>query len=591
MIKLIIGLIILLTPFLLIEKFKNKVEGFFTIITLSITFHLILALITQALGIFNYTLILIINLAIISIILFKIDYSNLKNTIKRTKFDPVLIPVITFLSIIFYSVHYNFTGIISKLGISRMPIENLSYTYPYFSDEWVAIKLINYIIGSGNLPISNPYWHNIPFSNFVFAFQSFLSEIFLLLDLNPLTNYVKISIIVSILICLTVFAILKINKIGSLPAAIACMSIAYIVNGSNLPGLWTLIPVILGLLTFLISLIFIKLKNNKMLLVSSFLTLLFYPPFVIFLLASIIATILFNKKKKYNLKKISLILGITILAAAIVLMITAYNLSFDVGMITTKILEKLIFLALPAAIINFPLWIIIPPIILIVSLFGLNKFKENAWLISPVAVGLMLWTIYSLTIIRTIISYERTLFITSILIVILSGFGIANIEKILNKNRKINRYKLTKWTMAIIIGIMLIFSFSYTERTNWQKLEIRLNEEKIIIIPASPANQYLTEEDLRIFSNISHKNFTAPPWKGLVIGTATNNYPLNTKDSTIYLNILNNDYFMSLNCDKKTIEALRYNINYVYSSEINCPNFEYVDKSNSENLYLYKFNG
>jgi len=54
MIKTINGIVLLLTPFLFLFDFKNKIFGFTYILSLLMASHLILSIITQAFGIFNY---------------------------------------------------------------------------------------------------------------------------------------------------------------------------------------------------------------------------------------------------------------------------------------------------------------------------------------------------------------------------------------------------------------------------------------------------------------------------------------------------------------------------------------------------------
>jgi len=207
MIKIILGLIILLIPFLLTLKFQDRKKGFIT------------ALITQFFGIFNYPIILSINILSGLIIILKTDFKELKEKIafKKIKIDFILIFVLIVVFIELFSVHFNYTGKISDIKNpyeNLKEVKNMKYVYPYFSDEWVAVSLIKYSTETGKLPFVNPLWKNSYFPNLEFAFHSFLSEFFLILNLNPLTSYVFFAIIFGLLICFLVYFLLRFNKVG-----------------------------------------------------------------------------------------------------------------------------------------------------------------------------------------------------------------------------------------------------------------------------------------------------------------------------------------------------------------------------------------
>ena len=87
MIKTIIGLILLLCPFLLIYKFQNKKLGFAQILSFIILFQLIIAILTQMFKIFNYPTILVLNFFLLIIIFKKTDFKALKENIKNIKID------------------------------------------------------------------------------------------------------------------------------------------------------------------------------------------------------------------------------------------------------------------------------------------------------------------------------------------------------------------------------------------------------------------------------------------------------------------------------------------------------------------------
>ena len=103
-----------------------------------------------------------------------------------------------------------------------------------------------------------------------------------------------------------------------------------------------------------------------------------------------------------------------------------------------------------------------------------------------------------------------------------------------------------------------------------------------------PINSYLTDDDLRIFVDISKKRFLSYPWKSLVLAVATDNIPLQTKDSTISVRELSYIDFQNANCDEKKNLAVKHRIDYVYGQKIDCKGFTLVSNS-SEGLLLYKY--
>lgn len=77
-------------------------------------------------------------------------------------------------------------------------------------------------------------------------------------------------------------------------------------------------------------------------------------------------------------------------------------------------------------------------------------------------------------------------------------------------------------------------------------------------------------------------------WKDLVIGAATNNYPLDSKAGIITNHLVDFFLFMDENCANKYSQAKLFNLSYVYSFPFKCDNFLELGHSR-EGLYLYKF--
>lgn len=577
MIQAILGIVTMIIPLSLALIFKDRFRGFLTILAGLITWHLILAIATQALQIFSYNLIISINSLIALTTLITI-FTN-KNRIERPRFEISYFAIFAVLIIVFqfWSVHYSYSGTITDLNGYR-EVKNFSYNYPYYSDEWIGVSLINYSIENQALPLVNPLWENTRFNNPTFPFFSFLAEIFLVLQLNPLTTYPILAIIAGTVISLLAYLIIR--KLGAgIPAALlATLSIPYIINGANLPGLWYFLPLTAGLVLFLFSLIAFITNEKKLALVYSILAIIFYPPIIVFSLPIII----FVFAKSQNKKTVWLAIGSLILVFLIALTFIFPGNNFST--VKDSILSFIFRTNLQTGIPKFSILTIIPVWTLILALAGFaNELKSKKYFLAIlILIGLIFWTIYSGTQKVFVIEYQRVIVITSILITILAGLGFESIKSYL---------KLSEKHLALLILIIFaVASPFYTKHTDWRKLvmQIGTGEEQIKISPASPANIYLTQNDLELFKNIKSQRFIAPPWKGLVIGVATSNYPLESKPSTLTNKILPYNTFLSATCAEKTTLAQKFQIAYTYSTPFTCPALQKLGEGDGS-LVLYKF--
>ncbi len=178
--------------------------------------------------------------------------------------------------------------------------------------------------------------------------------------------------------------------------------------------------------------------------------------------------------------------------------------------------------------------------------------------------------------------------VTSLLIFVLAGFGLNDLITIFKVKENRKRNYIFSILIILVFALFFMMSFHYTERTNWKDLRLNTIGADTYSVPASPANNYLTDDDLTLFKDIKEKRFLSLSWKGLVIGVVTDNYPLWTKKSTISNEIVNYNEFMSGDCFAKRDIANKKEMDYVYSLPFMCSGFEFVNKS-SEGLYLYRF--
>ena len=179
MILTIIGLILLLMPFLFLFNFQNKILGFTYILSFLIASHLIISMTTQALGLFKYPIIIAVHAGISVIVILKT-----KNYIPGFKFDLrkmnwVFIFMVVVIFIHLFSVHYKYSGKYSLATTPQyMEVTDMQYPYPYYADEWYAIAFVKRVISSHSLPIDNPLMNpGWPFVNLQLPFHSFISEL------------------------------------------------------------------------------------------------------------------------------------------------------------------------------------------------------------------------------------------------------------------------------------------------------------------------------------------------------------------------------------------------------------------------------
>jgi hypothetical protein len=301
----------------------------------------------------------------------------------------------------------------------------------------------------------------------------------------------------------------------------------------------------------------------------------------------------FNGKSKIPWKKILVFLSILTLFGIITFSFIWTASDFNTAL--KKISSWTIRQNANNGILQFGIWNIIPIALIpfIITGFIVLIRKKIYTILTPIIIGIILWVIYGFTTYVFLIEYSRAVVITSLLLMIPASFGIDYIiKKIIFYYPKINTIKNKKIGVFIIFISFSVLFINYPKYNKWEKLKLiirkdntpKLNEMK----PASPINRYLTKEDLTIFKDIQNKRFISKPWKGLVLGVATKNIPLESKASIIRNYILSYEKFMKSSCEKKDSLIKKYKIDYVYSSKINCPDFVEINKS-KENLFLYRF--
>ena len=370
MIKTLIGLILLLLPFLLLNRFKDKTKGFFYILFWLISLILSVSIFTQAIHLFRYPLILLffifLDIAILAYYYKKdINLKEFKDNIKKINIDWVLVFITIALIIELGSVHFNYSGKITTINEPFKEVNNARLIYPYYSDEWSAVSLTKYSINSGSLPFANPLQRNIYFPNYEFGFHTFVSGIFLILDLDPLTNYSILSLFFGLLICILVYYVLLFNEVEKITAGISALFVPFIANGVNLPGIWYLLPLTIGIVCLMLGFIFMAFDDKKTSLLMSFLVLIFYPPLFIFYTLGFFGILIKERNKvkvKYFLSYLLICIFIVIILSASLLFKESYN------SLIHSVISKLFYMTFTSnAIPDYSIWKVIPIPILLLS--------------------------------------------------------------------------------------------------------------------------------------------------------------------------------------------------------------------------------
>lgn len=535
-------------------------------------------------------MVLVINIIVFltCLILFRPYKLDVRILVK--KIDLHLVYVILISSIAIYLAHYHYTGTYSTttsfLNKSTTP---LTYSYPYFVDEWYSIAFIKDAISTHALPIRDPIWYG-PFTNLEMAFHSLLAGIFLLLNLNPLNDYVPFSISINVLIIVLIYMFLKVSGVKKLHSAIASLSALYIINTSFVPGLWTLIPLNIGIIFLLLSMSFSFLKSKKMFMLSSFLTFIFYPPLVPF----VFVLMLFQLNSKSfieNLKLLLQFMAIICISAILIASLFLFD-RFPLNQIFQLIVNKIFYASYAGdnIVFSFPIYYAIPFLVLLLAFIGLPAvYKGNKALFSMVIVSFVFWICYSFTSYTFIIEFVRLVIVASVLLIIVAGFGLKFIfDTFLPKFEETRDSKGLVYFQYMIFFLFIPLLFFYSKSEAW--MHFTGQNQKVMVYNLPLANQFLHPDDLRIFSRIKNERFFSSPWKGTVISVATNNRPLTIKSGSISGPIQDySEQFGNYSCKEKLDFAKRHELVYVYipSLTIDCPNFQLKDKS-EEGILLYK---
>jgi len=601
MINILLGLILITYSFLLgFLTSQDKKEGFIKSIIILIFVETLLSIVFAFLHIFTYFAFIIthilINIAVLSFFIYK-KKLHLRNFLffgYLKKIDYYLIILIIIVLFQFWSVHYNYEGKISTEVKDFIDAENYHYKYPYYSDEWYSVAFSKFMIQNNELPVKNPIVkNNPPFLNFQLPFHSFNAALMQLFNLDPVRGYVPLTIVMNTLLIIISYLYLRIKKLSKITSFLIAILVTHITNGANLPGLWYYLPFNLGIILFISLLFFISANNLSFILLSAFLSLIFYPPLAV-LVVPILFIYLFQSKKFFS-KKILYLLLLFGFAFMFLFLIAYIKINNIENLFFYLIHNKLYYPGFQGDFITKLNPInIISLIALFLFVFSIKDLlKKDKYILISIFIGSFLWILYFFMTSRIIIEHERIVLLTAILVTLASVYGLQNILMwIKNRNKIIFNLLL----LGLIVYI-LSYSLNYTSLNKWDKLQAYNKfDHSQIFNPKAPANGYLQEDEVSFFSDIKDKTILSTPWKSTTISVATGNYAFVSKEGTISVGSfekLNN--FLSSDCNgmkdiiySKKNKKLR--VGYIYLPLIlNC---EFLDNvyTSKEGFVLYEVN-
>lgn len=555
-----LSVIALLCPFVTLFLFKDATKGFLYGVVLFFSAHFGISFITQYFNIFEYGNVVLIALA--SAVCAVAGALFFKMRVRPISFDPVVALVFLCIAVQLWSVHYNYEGPVQALHGTFYTARD-AYAYPLSSDEWVAGKLSRHAIETKALPLVNPFVPGSSFMNLLLPFHGFASQFFLLLQVDPVGDFATLPLFIGILTCFVSYLFLRNYDLSRNVSLLTVTFIPLITQSASLPGIWFALPYTVGFLCLLVHIMGVSKGDARLAISSAAVSFLFYPPIIVFLGP----TALYFMVKSG--RRVTLLLSLALVASLLLF---------------PDVYSRVVRENLDGGILNFPINLIIPMVLLPFVLAGLYVlYKRKAYeLLIPVGAGASLWSFYACVPTVFVIEYPRVVSMTSILLVLAAGFCLQAFDKHLSK----------KGVVAALAVLLILLTCAYPISEKWIFLTLTPSPgHDTNFIPAgAPVSRYLLGDDVEIFSSLEGKRFIAPPWKGLVLGSVTSNLPLETKPSIISTKILSYKEFAESSCRQKAEYAALYGIGYFYGIRTDCPGFERLYQS-SEKLTLYKIGG
>ncbi|HEY1037505.1 MAG TPA: hypothetical protein VGE62_02885 [Candidatus Paceibacterota bacterium] len=604
-------------PFL----YKRSPKSFIDSLAIFLAAHLAVGLSTQYFKVFSYPLIIglhvVLNAALIGWQIKRHHASpdpvpevNLKGrtSVFWMKFA-VGCAAILVIAYQAYSVHYRYTGFINDIRGTRAVL-NGSYDYPYYSDEWVAVSMIKYSIESKSLALVNPLDADKPFMHFLSPFYSLVSELTLFFGLNPLTGYAKLALGFSLALFAALYSLMRIYGVGFFASAVGILAVAQITNGANLATSWYLIPYLTGLIFLVIFLAHLHMKHRGRATAAAIASGALYPPMAVFIFAALVPS--FHSMGKRL--RVRILFALLFVIGLFAVMVTAVSSEgFSIAETAEKLFGSIARDSLlRGAVADYKIWYVMPLFFVPFAFHGfyLAIAQRSLSLSAAIGFGLLMWIVYPHLPFTLFMEHSRIVAVTAFLLLLAASFSFEEIFRQIESSHTKRRSRkeqvdpdiglrpsrIVPVISCFCVGLFVLGSFGYTQDVRWVSMRLKPaanGNPSQQLLPAAPANRYLHPDDLALFADIKEKRFIAPAWKGLVVGVATGNYPLDSKNSTISNSYLQYSDFARASCDQKLKYITQKRIEYIYGEQLQLSCTKLMKTltlkgSSEEDLYLYK---
>lgn len=576
----VVCVVVLALPYISVGLAPSVSLGFVRVTAVLFGVHIFVALLLQSIEMFSFVSVALFH-GVGELVFLGMLYKRglLSRSLRRLRlvtidWSLVLVVILSFFAL--YQVHFNYSGTYNEAGsFEYKQAQNLSHPYPYFSDEWYAVAFAQRPIETGGLPLGNPFdRQDDSFFNVQFPFHAGVAEIATLLRVDITSSYVVFGIVCSVGIVLLLYMCIKELGVNTVSAALVSLGSLFVVNGGNMPGLWNFMPVHAGVIVFLMGIFFLCTYDTRGVVGVIFLITLLYPPLLLIFLSMFGVSLL---EKEYSKKTILYSALACFLGVGALVLLGAVG---DIEYLLSKVwYESFLGDVTPYF---FPHYIM-PAWLLSLSCVGMFvAVRESKVLVVGAVISLLFWGVYLITPMRFMIGLERIIFVSTMILVILAGFGIHFVLVFLQE--RVGRW--IRYVPHIGIIVLAVCTCWYTQGDGWQKLVVVDYVHAQVLLPAAPAQIFFQREDVAVVNTHEKGRFLSHPWHGVALGVLTQHTPVVTKPGTVSINSHLYDVFMSARCEEKRKIAQEYNVQFVYTPAFSCEGFVEVQKSTGHNVFV-----